>query len=375
MTHFNRIHEVNEVDLTAVVEPGVVTADFQAHVERLGLFYPPDPASREFCTLGGNAAENAGGVRAVKYGVTRDYILGLEAVLGSGEVVQTGVSTAKGVVGYDLTRLLVGSEGTLGVITKLILRLLPLPPAKETLAAYFSDMVQAGRTVAALTRARVIPAAMEFIDRPALDCVENYLRLGLDPRTRAMLLIETDGAVGQAKADAEVAMECCRQCGAFSVERAADRREAEKLWKARRALSPAMFQAAGGKANEDIVVPRSRIPEMLERIKALQDKHGLPFICFGHAGDGNIHVNIMYDPADPQAPVRVDQAAADLFRETLALGGTISGEHGVGLRKKPYIDLEIDRVGLAVMKRVKAALDPDGIMNPGKVFPDEGPAA
>ena len=369
MTRFNRILEIDSGNLVAVVEPGVVTAEFQSATQKSGLMYPPDPASREFATLGGNVAENAGGTRAVKYGVTRDYVLGLEAVLGTGEIINTGVRTAKGVVGYDLTRLLVGSEGTLGILTRLILRLVPQPQAKETIVAYFPDMSTAARTVSAITAAKIVPATLEFMDQASINCAEDYLNLGLDRKAGSLLLIETDGRPEQALAEAELVVALCRDNGATSVNRAENQAAAESMWQARRALSPAMYRVASGKANEDIVVPRSRIPEMLDNITRLAKKHQLQIISYGHAGDGNIHVNIMFDKHDPEQVKRADRAVREVFTVTLALGGTISGEHGIGTTKKAFIEAEISQESLALMKRIKTAFDPDGIMNPGKIFP------
>lgn len=369
MTRLNRILEIDADNLVAVVEPGVVTSDFQAEVEKLGLFYPPDPASRDFSTLGGNAAENAGGTRAVKYGVTRDYVLGLEAVLGTGEIIRTGVRTAKGVVGYDLTRLLVGSEGTLGVITQLTLRLVPAPEAKETVVAYFGNLQDAAKTVAALTAARVVPATIEFMDRASIACVEEYLNLGLDLTAAAILLIETDGPAAQALAEAETASRLCLENGATAVGQAKTRQEAEDMWEARRAISPALFRVASGKMNEDIVAPRSRIPEMIERIEEIARKYDLSIINFGHAGDGNIHVNVMYDKHDPAQVEKAHEAVREIMEITLEMGGTISGEHGIGTAKRDFIEMEIGRQSMALQKRIKQAFDPDGVMNPGKIFP------
>ena len=368
-TRMNSILEIDEDNLVAVVEPGVVTSEFQAVAASKGLFYPPDPASREFSTLGGNVAENAGGTRAIKYGVTRDYVLGLEAVLGTGELIKTGVRTAKGVVGYDLTRLLVGSEGTLGVITKMILRLLPAPEAKETIIAYFRDLEQAGQTVAALTKTRIIPATLEFMDQGSINCAEDYLKIGLDRTAGGLLLIETEGPASQARDEAEAVVKVCRDNGAREVRHARSQAEAEEMWAARRAISPALYRAASGKANEDIVVPRSRIPEMIQRLDQISQKHGLQIISFGHAGDGNIHVNVMYDRESEKESHRAEKAVREIFAATLELGGTLSGEHGIGTTKKPFIEMEIEPAGLELMKRIKTAFDPDGIMNPGKIFP------
>ncbi|MBW2062548.1 MAG: FAD-binding protein [Deltaproteobacteria bacterium] len=373
MTRFNRIIKIDTVNLTAVVEPGVITADFQAAVEKEGLFYPPDPASREFSTLGGNAAENAGGTRAVKYGVTRDYILGLEVVLGTGEIIQTGVQTPKGVVGYDLTRLLVGSEGTLGIITRLTMRLLPRPEAKETMLAFFARLSGAAETVAAITAARIIPSTLEFMDRASLDCVKDYASMEVDPRAGAMLLIETDGPLDQARAEAHTITDLCQKHGAQIVRQAKNSAEAEAMWQARRAISPALAKVATGKLNEDIVVPRSLIPDMIARLEDIGRHHGLNIINFGHAGDGNIHTNIMYDAKDQDQTAAAQAALKEVFSATLELGGTISGEHGIGITKAGFIGLEVKPAALALMKRLKTAFDPKGILNPGKIFPASDP--
>jgi len=371
MTRFDRIIEIDGENLVAEVEPGVFTSRLQAAAEKQGLFYPPDPASRDYSTLGGNVAENAGGTRAVKYGVTRDYVLGLTAVIGTGEIIRTGVRTAKGVVGYDLTRLLVGSEGTLGIITRLILRLVPKPATTWTVLAYFKNLADAAATVAALTAAKVVPATLEFMDQASITCVEQYLQMGLDLTAGGLLLIETDGPAAQARAEAEIVTTFCKENRAISVRMAESRAEAEAMWQARRVLSSAVFRLASGKMNEDIVVPRSRIPEMIERADQVSRKFGLKIINFGHAGDGNIHVCVMYDAADPVQVTRAKAAVKDIFTHTLDLGGTISGEHGIGTSKKDFIGLEISREGLKLMERVKAAFDPDGIMNPGKIFPPD----
>lgn len=367
MNRFARIISIDTDNFIAIVEPGVVTGVFQKAVAERGLFYPPDPSSADFSTLGGNLAECAGGPKAVKYGVTRDYVIGLEVVLPTGEVLRTGVRTAKGVVGYDLTRLIVGSEGTLGVITEMTLRLLALPEAVETLSASFDNMYQAVGCVAEIMRSAIVPRAVEFMDRNSILCVIDYFGEGFLKDAGAMLLIETDGTVQEAGMAAERIAEILWRKGAKQVETAKSPEEAQDLWKARKALSPALYTYGPDKINEDIVVPRSRLPEMAERIKLLGEKTGLTMVSFGHAGDGNIHFNIMYDSSRPEQEVAARQAVAEIFDYTLELGGTISGEHGVGIAKAPYMEKEINPDVLALMKRIKAAFDPAGVLNPGKM--------
>jgi glycolate oxidase len=369
MSRLNRILDIDTDNLVAHVEPGVVTGDFHAEVERKGLFYPPDPASSGFSTLGGNLAECAGGPRAVKYGVTRDYVLGLEAVLPTGEILHTGVQTAKGVVGYDLTRLLVGSEGTLGIITKMILRLLPLPKAVGTMIAVFADMETAAVTVSRIIKSGTVPRTVEYMDQASILCVERYIKAGLPIDAGALLIIEVDGSLSQVDEDIARLRGLCLSQGALSVDIARNREEVANLWKARRSINPALFQLAPHKINEDIVVPRSRIPDVVRKIIALKNSSGLSIASYGHAGDGNIHVNIMLDKNVPGLLEKAETVVEELFDYTLSLGGTLSGEHGVGITKAPYIRKEIGSVELLLMKKIKAVFDPNGILNPGKIFP------
>jgi glycolate oxidase len=369
MTRFNRILEIDSNNLVAEVEPGVVTGHFQEMVEKQGLFYPPDPSSASFSTLGGNVAECAGGSRALKYGVTRDYVLGLEVILPAGEVIRTGVRTTKGVVGYDLTRLIVGSEGTLGIITKMVLRLLPLPEVVRTLSGVFGRIQDATGTVCEIVRCGITPRTVEYMDQAAIRCVEDYLKIGLPVDAGAMLLIEVDGSRSSADAAVQQLAAICDRAGAREIRVARSEQEAQDLWRARRAISPALFRLGPDKINEDIVVPRSRIPDMVQWIDELRKRTGLTMVTFGHAGDGNIHFNIMLDKRDEQALDKANAAVEELFRQTIAFGGTMSGEHGVGITKASYLDIEVGRSELALMKRVKAAFDPNGILNPGKIFP------
>ena len=369
MARFSRILEIDKGNLIAHVEPGVVTGRFHRAVEREGLFYPPDPASSEFSTLGGNMAECAGGPRAVKYGVTRDYVLGLEAVLPTGEIIHTGVQTSKGVVGYDLTRLLIGSEGTLGIITKMTLRLLPLPEAVRAMTAVFDKLETAAETVSEVIRRGIIPRTIEFMDNASIRCVESRLKIGLPVEAEALLLIEVDGKVDETDVIIKQLKTVCMSMGAKNVKIAETKEEADNLWKARKAISPALFQFAPDKINEDIVVPRSKIPDMVKKINSLKEETGLTMVSFGHAGDGNIHFNIMLDKNNKTELKKAEYAIDVLFDYTLELGGTISGEHGVGITKAAYIEKEIGSVELNLMKKIKKVFDPKGILNPGKIFP------
>jgi len=369
MRRFNRILGIDKDNLIAHVEPGVVTARFHQAVEKEGLFYPPDPSSSEFSTLGGNLAECAGGPRAIKYGVTRDYVLGLEAVLPTGEIIHAGVRTAKGVVGYDLTRLLVGSEGTLGIITRITVRLLPLPEAIRAMTAVFPSLEKAAETVSEIIAQGIIPRALEFMDNASIRCVESHLKADLPVEAGALLLIEVDGKLEAVDNLIKQLATVCMSQGAEHIKFAETKSEIADLWKARKAISPALFQYGPDKINEDIVVPRSRIPDMVRRIEALKEKTGLTMVSFGHAGDGNIHFNIMLDKKNKDDLKKAEAAIDTLFEYTLDLGGTISGEHGVGITKAPYIAKEIGPAELNLMKKIKKIFDPNGILNPGKIFP------
>ncbi|MBW1958318.1 MAG: FAD-binding protein [Deltaproteobacteria bacterium] len=369
MARFSRILEIDKGNLIAHVEPGVVTGRFHRAVEKEGLFYPPDPASSEFATLGGNMAECAGGPRAVKYGVTRDYVLGLEAVLATGEIIHTGVQTSKGVVGYDLTRLLIGSEGTLGIITQMTLRLLPLPEAVRAMTAVFDKLETAAETVSEVIRRGIIPRTLEFMDNASIRCAESRLKIGLPVEAEALLLIEVDGKVDETDVIIKQLRTVCMSMGAKNIKIADTKEEADNLWKARKAISPALYQFAPDKINEDIVVPRSKIPDMVRKINSLKEETGLIMVSFGHAGDGNIHFNIMLDKKNKTELKKAEYAIDILFDYTLELGGTISGEHGVGITKSAYIEKEIGSVELNLMKKIKKVFDPKGILNPGKIFP------
>jgi glycolate oxidase len=369
MERFNRILSIDQDNLIVKVEPGVITAHLQEEVEKLGLFYPPDPASIHISSIGGNVAECAGGLRAVKYGVTRDYVLGLEVVLPTGEIIKTGVETSKGVVGYDLTRLIVGSEGTLAVITSVTLRLIPKPATKKTMMAFFHDISSAAETVSHMIRNKIVPTTLEFMDRLSIDCVRNEMGLSIPDETGALLLIEVDGDEDLTDRDAKRVQDICVRSGAILFQAASGKEEAERLWEARRGISPALLTLRPGKVSQDIVVPRSRMPHLISFLEQLGEKYELPIPAFGHAGDGNIHVNIMLDKGIPKEVENANAAVKDLFGKVIELGGTISGEHGIGLTKAPYMEMEISTPALELMWRLKNAFDPKGILNPGKIFP------
>jgi len=370
MERFTRILEIDRTNLLAVVEPNVINADLQRAVEAVGLFYPPDPASLETSALGGNVAECAGGPRAFKYGTTRRYVLALEAVLPTGEIIETGSKAVKNVVGYDLTQLLVGSEGTLAIVTRITLRLIPKPPACATLLAIFTDVQAAVDAVTALIERRVVPSAIELVDAESLQVVRDRLGEELAPPTAgALLLVEADGSQTAVDEEIDQVAQACRGVGAMRVTLAADDAEREKLWDARRLISLALRATGLLKINHDVVVPRGRIPELFAAIDELRERYGLTIAAFGHAGDGNIHVNLMIDRADADERRRAKEAERVLFERVVALEGSISGEHGIGFAKAPYLGLELSPEEIALMKRVKAAFDPNGILNPGKIFP------
>jgi glycolate oxidase len=368
MNRFDRILSMDQDNLTCKVEPGVITADLQKAAEAVDLFYPPDPASREISTIGGNVAECAGGLRAVKYGVTRDYVLGLDAVLPTGEILRTGVETRKGVAGYDLTRLIVGSEGTLAVVTAVTLRLLPKPAAQKTMMAFFADVSAAVQTVFQITRNKIIPSILEFVDRHCLQCIRDDMGFPIPKGAEAMLLIEVDGSEGQVAEDARKIARVCSKGGALKFEAASGKREADRLWEARRNASPSLYRLRPHKISEDIVVPQSRLVELVAYLDELADRYALPIPAFGHAGDGNIHVNIMLDKENERETANAQKLIKELFRKVIQMGGTITGEHGVGVTKAPYLEMEISKAGIELMSRIKKAFDPKGILNPGKIF-------
>jgi glycolate oxidase len=370
MERLNRILQVDEVNLLAVVEPNVITGDLQRAVEQVGLFYPPDPASLATSSIGGNVAECAGGPRAFKYGTTKRYVLALEAVLPTGEIVNTGSKAVKNVVGYDLTQLLVGSEGTLAIITRITLRLMPKPPARATLSAFFPTVRHAVDAVSALIQRRAVPSSIELIDGDSIGAIKAYLgRPVASSEAQALLIVECDGAAVAVEEELDRVLSACRDSGSLQIVRAANDAEREDVWNVRRQLSLALRATGLLKINHDVVVPRGRIVQLFDTIAALKARHQLQIAAFGHAGDGNIHVNLMIDRNDQAARARARVAERELFERVVALEGSISGEHGIGFAKAPYIGIELSPETIALMKRVKTAFDPNGILNPGKIFP------
>ncbi len=365
----NRILAIRKEDLTGTVQAGVITGDYMKAVEAQGLFYPPDPASLAFCTLGGNVAENAGGPRALKYGVTREYILGLEVVLPTGEILRTGKRTIKGVAGYDITALIVGSEGMLGVVTEITTKLLPLPREVQTGLCLFKDSGAASRAVSAVLAAGVLPRALEFIDDVAIAAsAAAKAPFQFPPSCGAAVLVEVDGNVPEAcSREIERVGEICQREGAIDVLLAQSESQRRDIWETRRRVSINLKALHPLKISEDIAVPRSRIPDMVAEIRAIGGKLGLQVSCYGHAGDGNLHANVLYDR--PEERPRVDEAVGDMLRAAIGMGGTITGEHGVGLAKKEFLELEQGPDLIALQRRLKALFDPKGILNPGKMFP------
>ncbi|WP_051331160.1 FAD-binding oxidoreductase [Aneurinibacillus terranovensis] len=367
-TRLNQLREIDQENLTATFGPGMITADLHKAVESMGLFYPPDPGSMRISTMGGNVAECAGGMRGLKYGVTKDYIMGLKAVLPTGEVIRVGGKNAKDVAGYDVTKLLVGSEGTLAVVTEITAKLLPLPPAKQTLVAYYNDLTDAARTVQRVITEKIIPATMEFLDQATMIVVEDFAKIGLPLDVQAMLIIEQDGTQLQVEQDIERIAEICRAEGAIDVRTAQTAEEGASLMAARRAALSALARVKPTTILEDATVPRARLAEMVEQVNRIAKKYSVHICTFGHAGDGNLHPTCLTDERDQEEIHRVEQAFEEIFHSAIALGGTITGEHGVGMAKAGFLELKVGASGIELMKRIKEAFDPHGIMNPGKIF-------
>lgn len=368
LAQMNRIREISFSDAIAIVEPGVFTADLKAAVRAQKLFYPPDPASMKDCTIGGNVATNAGGPRCLKYGVTRNYVIGLEVVLANGEVLRTGGRVHKNKTGFDLIGLFVGSEGMLGIVTEITLRLLPLPPTRATLSAAFVTAVEAAEAVQAIFAAGFLPASLEIADHFTLEAARRDLGKMLVPEGNAHLLVDLDGQEESVRSESAALRELLEKRKPNALEIAIGEADCEKLWALRRQFSNSLRATGLTKLNEDVVVPRSRLVDLMEFAETLQTKYGFPIACFGHAGDGNIHVNIMADRYNRDAAVRekVEHALDDLFAQVLAWGGVITGEHGIGLAKKRWWTEATSEVARELHRQLKQVLDPEGILNPGK---------
>ncbi|MFC4076039.1 FAD-binding oxidoreductase [Salinithrix halophila] len=371
MTRLNQILEIDPDNLTITVQPGVFTQTIHDAVEAKGLFYPPDPSSMKISTIGGNIAEGSGGLRGLKYGTTRDYVLGLEAVLANGEVIRTGGKLYKDVAGYDLNRLLVGSEGTLALITEATLKLIPLPETRRAMVAHFKDLDTAARTVSEIIAARIIPCTLEFMDQGTIQVVEDYANIGLPKDMAAILLIEQDGPASVVDQDIEKIHEICRHTGAAHVEVAQTPEEGAKVMAARRNALAALARLRPTLILEDATVPRSQIAPMVREINHIADKHHLKICTFGHAGDGNLHPTFLTDARDKEEISRIEAAFDDIFDAAIRLGGTITGEHGVGMAKAPFLEWKVGKSGMDVLRGIKQAFDPKGILNPGKIFTDQ----
>ena len=369
MQRMDRIVELNRDDRLMVVEPGVTNKAVQDAAAAEGFFWPPDPTSASVCTVGGNLAYNSAGPRAIKYGTPRENTLALKVVTGTGETLHTGVRTTKGVVGYDLTRLLIGSEGTLAIITEATLKLTPLQPAKRTLRAIYKNVHSAACAVSNIMAQPVIPCALEFMDGNAISMVRDA-QPGLPETAGALLMIEVDGIESQLDDMMTHVIDAASVAGLLDIQQAQSQQEITALWETRKALSPALRRVAPKKINEDVVVPVSRMPELVDQLAALAARHSIKIINFGHAGNGNLHVNLLFDPEDPAQQRRAEACLEDVFTAVLKMGGTISGEHGIGLVKRNWVSKELDQNSLNLMYAIKRQFDPDGILNPGKTLPD-----
>ncbi|MCI0706290.1 MAG: FAD-binding protein [Ignavibacteriae bacterium] len=368
MNHWNKILEIDQQNLTAWVEPGVITATLHSTVESLGLFYPPDPGSSTICTLGGNVAENAGGLRGLKYGVTKNYVMGLEVVLPNGDVMLTGGKSMKDVAGYNLRDVLVGSEGTLGVFTKILVRLMPKPETSKTMLAYFDKLSDSAETVSDIIASRITPAMLEFLDNTTIRCVEDYAHLGLPTSLESILLIEVDGRPSVVAEDADKIIELCKKHNAREVRVASNAKEANKLRAARRSAFAALARVKPTTILEDATVPRSEVAPMLDKIKQITQRHNLTFGNFGHAGDGNLHPTCLTDERDSNEIHRAEKAFEEIYTEAIKLGGTITGEHGTGLAKKKFLEHQTGLAAIEMMRKLKGTLDPNSVLNPGKIF-------
>jgi glycolate oxidase len=365
---WNRILEIDQKNLTIWVQPGVITATLQDAVEKIGLFYPPDPGSAAICTIGGNVSENAGGLRGLKYGVTKNYVMGMEVVLPNGEVILTGGKSVKDVAGYSLKDFLIGSEGTLGVITRVLLRLIPKPQTSRTMLAFYSKLSDSAETVSDIIASKITPAALEFLDNTTIRCVEDYAHLGLPTTIESLLLIEVDGRAAEVQEDAAKVVEICRRHGALEIKIAADEQEAARLRSARKSAFSALARVRPTTILEDATVPRSEVAPMLERINQIARDNSLTFGNFGHAGDGNLHPTCLTDERDKDEIHRAERAFDQIFTEAVRFGGTITGEHGVGLAKLKFLEKAAGEPAIEMMRKIKESIDPNGVLNPGKIF-------
>ena len=370
LTRMNQILEIDRANMVAAAEAGVITAYFQEQVEAIGLFYPPDPGSIKHSSLGGNVACNAGGPRCLKYGVTGDYVMGLTVVLADGQIIHTGGKAIKNVTGYNLTQLLVGSEGTLGIITEVLVKLIRKPRYVRTLLAVFPRLDDASRGVNSVLAAGVVPSTLELMDETAIACIEEAMQLGLPLDKEAILILEADGNDEAAVLrEIDTIAETCRQSGASEIRIAQSEAERADVWRARRSLLPSLARRAPSQLLEDVTVPRSAIPEMVQRVKAIGREHDLPVVIFGHAGDGNLHPTILFDRRDAGQWARVGKAAEATFAAAVELGGTLSGEHGIGALKRDYMEMALGAASVELQRRLKLTFDPKNILNPGKMLP------
>ncbi|UOQ44468.1 FAD-binding protein [Halobacillus salinarum] len=364
--------DVHADDLTVIVSPSALTADINNAAEEHGLMYAPDPSSAHVATIGGNLAENSGGPRGLKYGVTKDFVLGLEVVTPEGEVMKTGGQTIKNVTGFDLTKLIVGSEGALGVITEATLKLVPKPPAVQTILAVFDDVRKAGQAISKTLTSGILPSKMEFMDQACIQAVENFKPAGLPVHAKALVIIELDGHPETLAIEKKLVQEIMEKIGATETVIPQTAEEANGIWQARKQVSPAIAQIKPTKVSEDATVPRSKIPDMMDRLQKIKEKYNVEVVVFGHAGDGNLHPNVLCDKRDQEEMGRVEKAVEEIFEAAIELGGTLSGEHGIGTMKAPFLESELGPVGVDMMRRIKNSWDPNGIMNPGKIFAEKG---
>ncbi|GAW91563.1 FAD-binding oxidoreductase [Calderihabitans maritimus] len=367
MVKMNKILEIDAENLTATVQPGVIIQDLNDAVAEYGLIYPPDPGTVATATMGGSVAECSGGLRGLKYGVTKHYVMGLEVVLANGKVMRCGGKTVKNVTAYDMVKLFVGSEGTLGVITEIIVKLIPAPETRKSALAVFRSLDDAAKAITGIIANKVIPATLEIMDNVTIRTVENYARVGLPTDAEAVLLIEVDGIPEVVEKEAEVVARVCRENnGELKLAETAEERD--EIWQARRAALPALAQVSPTTVLEDATVPRSKIPDMLKALRHIAEKYQLTIGTFGHAGDGNLHPTILTDENNAEEMKRVHKAVDEIFEVALSLGGTLSGEHGIGIAKQKYLEKEFGEAGIEALKAIKKALDPENILNPGKIL-------